>query len=66
MKDSDVIVLQEPKLSLGDQFYLPQVLIGLGTTMKHMLARARRARTASSNIPRNAARTCPSKRAACS
>lgn len=37
MKDSDVIVLQEPKLSLADQFYLPQVLVGLGTTMKHML-----------------------------
>jgi ribosomal protein L29 len=37
MKDSDVLVLQEPKLSLGDSFYMPQVLIGLGTTMKHML-----------------------------
>ena len=37
MKDSDVIVLAEPKLNLGDQFFLPQVLIGLGTTMKHML-----------------------------
>ena len=38
MKDSDVIELQEPTLSLADQFYiLPQVLIGLGTTMKHML-----------------------------
>ena len=37
MKDSDVIVLDEPKLTLGDQFFLPQVLIGLGTTMKHML-----------------------------
>jgi len=36
MKDSDIKVLSEPKLSLGDQFYLPQVLIGLGTTMKHM------------------------------
>ena len=36
MKDSDVIVLEEPRLSLSDQFYLPQVLIGLGTTMKHM------------------------------
>ncbi len=36
MKDSDVLVLEEPKLSLGDTFYLPQVLIGLGTTMKHM------------------------------
>ncbi|MCE9554621.1 MAG: NADH-quinone oxidoreductase subunit I [Planctomycetes bacterium] len=37
MKDSDVIVLDEPRLSLADQFYLPQVLAGLGTTMKHML-----------------------------
>src|SRR5206468_11385325 len=37
MKDSDVIILEEPRLSLGDQFYLPQVLAGLGTTMKHML-----------------------------
>ena len=36
MKDSDVIVLQEPTLTLADQFYLPQVLKGLGTTMKHM------------------------------
>ena len=38
MKDSDVIVIEEPKLSLSDQFILPQVLIGLGTTMKHMFA----------------------------
>ena len=38
MKDSDVLILEEPHLSLGDQFYLPQVLKGLGTTMKHMLA----------------------------
>jgi len=36
MKESDVIVLQEPKLSIPDQFYLPQVMIGLGTTLKHM------------------------------
>lgn len=37
MKDSDVVVLEAPALSLADQFYLPQVLVGLGTTMKHML-----------------------------
>ena len=37
MKESDVLVLDEPKLSIGDQFFLPQVLNGLGTTMKHML-----------------------------
>jgi NADH-quinone oxidoreductase subunit I len=36
MKDSDVIVLDEPRLSLADTFYLPQVLKGLGTTMRHM------------------------------
>jgi len=36
MKDSDVIVLNEPRLTLSDQFYLPQALNGLGTTMKHM------------------------------
>jgi NADH-quinone oxidoreductase subunit I len=36
MKESDVIVLQEPQLTLSDQFYLPQVFIGLGTTMKHL------------------------------
>jgi NADH-quinone oxidoreductase subunit I len=36
MKDSDVITLQEPKLSAFDEFYVPQVLKGLGTTMKHM------------------------------
>jgi NADH-quinone oxidoreductase subunit I len=37
MKDSDILLLDEPRLSLGDQFYLTQVLAGLGTTMKHML-----------------------------
>ena len=37
MNDQDVKVLEEPRLSLADQFFLPQVLIGLGTTMKHML-----------------------------
>jgi NADH-quinone oxidoreductase subunit I len=38
MKDSDVIELKEPSLSLGDQFYLPQVRAGLGTTLKHLFA----------------------------
>lgn len=35
MKDSDIIVLEEPKLTTGDRFYLPQIFIGLATTMKH-------------------------------
>jgi len=37
MKPADILLLEEPALSLPDQFYLPQVLAGLGTTMKHML-----------------------------
>src|SRR5580658_9343135 len=36
MKESDCIVLNEPSLTLADQFYLPQVMNGLGTTLKHM------------------------------
>jgi NADH-quinone oxidoreductase subunit I len=36
MKHSDLLILEEPRLSLAEQFYLPQVLGGLGTTMKHM------------------------------
>src|SRR5947207_16027757 len=38
MQDKDILILTEPKLSLADQFYFPQVLNGLGTTMKHMFA----------------------------
>jgi len=37
MKPTDIIELQEPRLSLVDQFYLPQALAGLGTTLRHML-----------------------------
>lgn len=37
MNDSDIILLNEPTVSLADQFFIPQVLLGLGTTMKHML-----------------------------
>ena len=36
MKDSEIIHLQEPRLTLSDQFYLPQVINGLGTTLKHL------------------------------
>ena len=41
MKDTDVIEIREPKLSVADQFYLPQIAIGLGTTLKHMFAMAK-------------------------
>ena len=35
-RDGDYVTLPEPKLTLSDQFYLPQVFAGLGTTMRHM------------------------------
>ena len=35
-RDGDYVTLTEPKLTLSDQFYLPQVFAGLGTTMRHM------------------------------
>jgi NADH-quinone oxidoreductase subunit I len=35
-RDGDYLTLGEPKLTLSDQFYLPQVFAGLGTTMRHM------------------------------
>jgi NADH-quinone oxidoreductase subunit I len=37
MKSTDYYVVEEPKLSTSDKFFIPQVLKGLGTTMKHML-----------------------------
>jgi NADH-quinone oxidoreductase subunit I len=37
MKDTEIIELQEPRLSVADQFYVPQMLVGMGTTLKHML-----------------------------
>jgi NADH-quinone oxidoreductase subunit I len=36
MKDSELLILHEPHLSPADQFYLPQILKGLLTTLKHM------------------------------
>jgi NADH-quinone oxidoreductase subunit I len=35
-RDGDYVVYAEPKMTLSDQFYLPQVFVGLGTTMRHM------------------------------
>jgi NADH-quinone oxidoreductase subunit I len=37
MKESDIIQLQEPRLSLSDRFYLPQVAKGLARTFKHLI-----------------------------
>lgn len=35
MKDSDVIILEEPRLSQTDQLYVPQIAAGLKTTLRH-------------------------------
>lgn len=37
MKESDIIHLQEPTLTLWDRLYLPQIFNGLTTTMKHLV-----------------------------
>jgi NADH-quinone oxidoreductase subunit I len=36
IKDSDIIVLGEPTLTSADKLYLPQVVIGLKTTFRHL------------------------------
>lgn len=36
IRDEDVIVVEEPRLTAAERLYLPQVLGGLGTTLKHM------------------------------
>ncbi len=66
MKDSDIINVQEPRLSATDQFFIPQVLKGLGTTMKHMLKVLGGTDRVVQYPPKNAAKTSPSKKAACS
>ena len=62
MKDSDIKVLSEPTLSLSDTFYLPQVLIGLGTTMKHMFKRRRARQGPRHPIPRGKTRRPPDRK----
>ena len=62
MKDSDTILLEEPKLSLWPiSSICPRVLIGSGDDAEaHVPRRRSRAKIASSNILKNAAKTSPS------
>jgi NADH-quinone oxidoreductase subunit I len=39
MRDDDVIVLQEPQLSAAERMYLPQIISGMRTTLRHMFTR---------------------------
>ncbi len=36
IKDSDIIVIREPELTPADKLYLPQVVAGLKTTLRHL------------------------------
>jgi NADH-quinone oxidoreductase subunit I len=45
MKEEDVLVLQEPRLTAAERLYLPQILDGMGTTLRHMFDLGRRQET---------------------
>ena len=42
MREEDVIVLEMPKLSAGERLYFPQIIAGMGATLKHMFSQNRR------------------------
>ena len=42
MRDDDIIVLKEPELTAAARLYLPQILDGLKTTLRHMFDLQRR------------------------
>lgn len=37
MKENDVIVLQQPRLTVAERFYLPPILAGLARTLRHLV-----------------------------
>jgi NADH-quinone oxidoreductase subunit I len=45
MRDEDVIVLREPELTAAERLYLPQILNGVKTTLRHMFSLKRRNQT---------------------
>lgn len=38
MRDEDIIVLKEPELSAAERLYLPQIIDGMKTTLRHMFS----------------------------
>jgi NADH-quinone oxidoreductase subunit I len=44
MNDSDIIHVREPRVSWFDRLYLPQILLALATTFKHIFFRRRTVR----------------------
>ena len=42
MRDEDVLVIAEPQLTGAERLYLPQIIAGMRTTLKHMFSKKRR------------------------
>lgn len=42
MRDEDVIVLESPRLTPAERLYLPQIVDGMRTTLRHMFSRRKR------------------------
>jgi len=45
MRDEDVLILKEPELTPAERLYLPQILDGMRTTLRHMFSVRRRQST---------------------
>lgn len=45
MRDDDIILLREPVLTVAERCYLPQILDGVRTTLRHMYNRKKREQT---------------------
>lgn len=45
MRDEDVIVIRSPELSAAERMYLPQIISGMRTTLRHMFNRKLREST---------------------
>jgi NADH-quinone oxidoreductase subunit I len=42
MRDEDIIVIEEPRLTASERLYLPQIIDGMRTTLRHMFDTKRR------------------------
>jgi len=45
MRDEDILVIQEPQLTAAERLYLPQIVDGLKTTLRHLFNVQRRNQT---------------------
>jgi NADH-quinone oxidoreductase subunit I len=44
-KQTDVVMVEQPPLSMGERLYLPQIFGGMKTTLRHMFSKRLRDRT---------------------